>query len=184
MAQRAETLPQTRTAQPHRSSTTRRVLGPDWKIALPFILPIIILMTIFIAWPFIRAIFTSMTIRTMARETKFVGLDNYIRLYSDPYYHQAVKATFVFTANAILFKLIFGLIAATLLHPLKRGRNLLTGLVLLPWIIPSVVQALASSQPPLAGVCLQPAAGSHSSVVQGLPSSQAPWGQTCSTSTM
>ncbi|MEZ4613750.1 MAG: ABC transporter permease subunit [Caldilineaceae bacterium] len=143
MAQRAETLPQTRTAQPHRSSTTRRVLGPDWKIALPFILPIIILMTIFIAWPFIRAIFTSMTIRTMARETKFVGLDNYIRLYSDPYYHQAVKATFVFTANAILFKLIFGLIAATLLHPLKRGRNLLTGLVLLPWIIPSVVQALA-----------------------------------------
>ncbi|MEZ4719132.1 MAG: hypothetical protein R2851_24025 [Caldilineaceae bacterium] len=93
-------------------------------------------MTIFIAWPFIRAIFTSMTIRTMARETKFVGLDNYIRLYSDPYYHQAVKATFVFTANAILFKLIFGLIAATLLHPLKRGRNLLTGLVLLPGLFP------------------------------------------------
>ncbi|MEZ4719133.1 MAG: hypothetical protein R2851_24030 [Caldilineaceae bacterium] len=35
MAQRAETLPQARTAQPHRSSTTRRVLGPDWKIACP-----------------------------------------------------------------------------------------------------------------------------------------------------
>ena len=143
MAQRAETLPQTRSANQHKSSTARRVLGPDWKIALPFILPIIILMTVFIAWPFIKAAYTSMTIRTMARETRFVGLDNYIRLYSDPYYLQAVRATFVFTASAIFFKLIFGLIAATLLHPLKRGRNLLTGLVLLPWIIPSVVQALA-----------------------------------------
>ncbi|MCB0160176.1 MAG: sugar ABC transporter permease, partial [Caldilineaceae bacterium] len=106
-------------------------------------MPIIILMTVFIAWPFIDAAWTSMTIRTMTRETRFVGLDNYIRLYSDPYYHQAVRATFVFTAGAIFFKLIFGLIAATLLHPLKRGRNLLIGLVLLPWIVPSVVQALA-----------------------------------------
>ncbi|MEZ4560947.1 MAG: hypothetical protein R2854_31685 [Caldilineaceae bacterium] len=83
MAQRAETLPQARTAQPHRSSTSAGCWDRIGR-SLPFILPIIILMTIFIAWPFIRAIFTSMTIRTMARETKFVGLDNYIRLYSDP----------------------------------------------------------------------------------------------------
>jgi multiple sugar transport system permease protein len=143
MAQRAESLPQARSAPKHKGSSARRILGPDWKIALPFILPIIILMSAFIAWPFIDALYTSMTIRTMTRETKFVGLDNYIRLYSDPYYLQAVRATFVFTAGAITFKLIFGLIAATLLHPLKRGRNLLIGLVLLPWIVPSVVQALA-----------------------------------------
>ena len=143
MAQRAETLPQTRPVKQHKRSRTRRLLGPDWKIAIPFVLPIIILMTVFIAWPFLKAAYTSMTIRTMARETRFVGLDNYVRLYSDPYYLQSVRATFVFTANAIVFKLIFGLIAAMLLHPLKRGRNLLTGLVLLPWIIPSVVQALA-----------------------------------------
>ncbi len=56
---------------------------------------------------------------------------------------QSVKATFVFTSGSIIFKLIFGLIAALLLHSLKRGRNLITALVLLPWIIPSVVQALA-----------------------------------------
>lgn len=143
MAQRAERLPQTRGATKPRRSGLRRYLGPDWMIALPFVLPIIILMTVFIAWPFIDAAYTSMTIRTMTRETRFVGLDNYIRLYSDPYYRQAVRATFVFTAGAIFFKLIFGLIAATLLHPLKRWRNLLIGLVLLPWIVPSVVQALA-----------------------------------------
>uniref|UniRef100_A0A540VC16 ABC transporter permease subunit n=2 Tax=Litorilinea aerophila TaxID=1204385 RepID=A0A540VC16_9CHLR len=100
-------------------------------------------MVVFIAWPFIKAVYTSMTVRTLARETKFVWFDNYLRLYSDPYYRQAVRATVVFTAGSIGFKVLFGLIAALLLHQQRRWRNLLTGLVLLPWIIPSVVQALA-----------------------------------------
>ena len=143
MAQRADALPQAGRPSKSKGNTARRILGPDWKIALPFILPIILLMTVFIAWPFIKAAYTSMTVRTMAREVKFVGLDNYIRLYSDPYYHQAVRATCVFTAGSIVFKLIFGLISALLLHSLKRWRNFFTALVLLPWIIPSVVQALA-----------------------------------------
>ncbi len=143
MAEQASTLPQTQSVTKHKGSTARRILGPDWKIAIPFLLPIVILMTLFIAWPFIDAAYTSMTIRTMNREVKFVGLDNYIRLFQDRYYWQSVRATFVFTAGAIFFKLIFGLIAALLLNSLNRGRNLLTGLVLLPWIIPPVVQALA-----------------------------------------
>ncbi len=100
-------------------------------------------MTVLIAWPFIKAGYTSMTIRTLARETRFVWFDNYARLYSDPFYWDAVRATVIFTSGSILFKLIFGMIAALLLHAQKRLRNLLTGLVLLPWIIPSVVQALA-----------------------------------------
>jgi multiple sugar transport system permease protein len=143
MAQRAETLPVSTYSNSVRKPLMRRLLGPDWQLALLFILPILILMTAFIAWPFVRAALTSMTIRTLAKETKFVGLDNYIRLYTDPYYLQAVRATFVFTIGSVVTKLILGLIAALLLHSLKRWRNLITALVLLPWIIPSVVQALA-----------------------------------------
>ena len=144
MAQTTAPLAATTSTDSHRKGhRMRRIFGPDWKIAIPFILPIVILMTLFIAWPFIKAVYTSMTIRTMSREVKFVGLDNYIRLYSDTYYWQSVKATFIFTFGSIIFKLIFGLIAALLLHSLKRGRNVITALVLLPWIIPSVVQALA-----------------------------------------
>jgi multiple sugar transport system permease protein len=121
----------------------QRVFGRDWQIAFLFIAPIVILMTVFIAWPFFKALYTSMTIRTLARETKFVWFDNYIRLYQDPYYLQAVENTIVFTSGSVFFKLLLGLCAALLLHSQKRWRNLLTGLILLPWIIPSVVQALA-----------------------------------------
>ncbi len=123
--------------------TMQRIFGTDWKIAFAFIAPIVILMVFFIAWPFIKALYTSMTIYSLQeRADVFVGLDNYIRLYQDPFYRQAVKATFTFTAGSIFFKMIFGTIAALLLHSQKRLKNLLTGLILLPWIIPSVVQAL------------------------------------------
>lgn len=126
-----------------RKLRLQRILGRDWKIAFFFVAPMVILLLLFIAWPFVDAAYTSMTIRTLAREEKFVGFQNYIRLYQDPFYRQAVRATFIFTAGSITFKLLFGMIAALLLHSQKRWRNLLTGLVLLPWIIPSVVQALA-----------------------------------------
>ncbi|MCC6457794.1 MAG: ABC transporter permease subunit [Caldilineaceae bacterium] len=142
MAQHAAPLSAPYSATPRRP-LLRRVFGRDWKIAFVFIAPIVILMLLFIAWPFIKALYTSLTIRNMAtREDVFVGFDNYVRLYSDPFYRQAVKATVIYTLGSIVTKLIFGMCAALLLHGQKRLRNLLTGLVLLPWIVPSVVQAL------------------------------------------
>jgi len=144
MAQRVDPIPSTaRSSFSRRDHTLRRLFGQDWQMAFLFIAPIVIVMGVFIAWPFFKAIYTSMTIRTLARETRFVWFDNYIRLYQDPFYRHAVSNTVVFTAGSIFFKLIFGMIAALLLGAQKRFRNLLTGLVLLPWIIPSVVQALA-----------------------------------------
>jgi multiple sugar transport system permease protein len=142
MAQRAAPL-QTSYSSPRRRDPMRRIFGRDWKIAFIFMAPIVLLMTVFIAWPFIDALYTSMTIRNLAtRQDQFVGFDNYIRLYRDPFYGQAVRATVLYTIGSIVAKLIFGMCAALLLHSQKRMRGLLIGLVLLPWIIPSVVQAL------------------------------------------
>ncbi len=141
MAQTAAEFPTTYRTRRHPAM--QRIFGRDWKIAFLFIAPIVVLMVGFIAWPFFKALYTSMTIRTLARVERFVGFQNYARLYSDSFYRRSVHATFVYTGGSIVFKLVFGMIAALLLHAQKRFRNLLTGLVLLPWIIPSVVQALA-----------------------------------------
>lgn len=162
MAQRAESLPTTTFRSAPQRPTMQRIFGRDWQIAFLFIAPIVILMTLFIGWPFFKALYTSMTIRTLARETRFVWFDNYIRLYQDPYYIQAVKNTIVFTTGSILSKLTLGLCAALLLHSQKRWRNLLTGLILLPWIIPSVVQALAWRS------ILDPLFGGLNPLLQGL----------------
>jgi len=126
-----------------RRSRIRDFLGPDWRLAYPFIAPILIFLLLFIAWPFLRAVYISMTVRSVRREVRFVWFDNYIRLWKDPFFRQAVRNTFIFTGGAILFKFVFGLLAALLLNEQKWMRNTLTGLILLPWVIPSVVQALA-----------------------------------------
>lgn len=119
-----------------------RILGRDWQVAFPFIAPVAILMIAFIAWPLVEAVLISFTARTIRGEQQWVWFDNYIRLWQDPFYWQAVRITIVYTASCIILKFIFGLIAALVINAQTRGRNILTGLVLLPWIIPSVVQAL------------------------------------------
>src|SRR5688572_15951926 len=108
MAQHAAPLSTPYSATPQRP-LLRRVFGRDWKIAFVFIAPIVILMVLFIAWPFIKALYTSMTIRNMATRTDvFVGFDNYVRLYNDSFYRQAVWATVVYTLGSIVSKLIIG----------------------------------------------------------------------------
>lgn len=121
----------------------QRFLGADWKIALPFVLPMIVLMVVLILYPFVDAIRLSFTARTITNPTNFVGLRNYRDLLQDRFFRDAVKISILYTVYSEVFKVIVGLLSALLLHHLTRGRSILTGLVLLPWIIPTVVTALA-----------------------------------------
>jgi ABC-type sugar transport system permease subunit len=121
----------------------RRVLGPDWQVAFPFVLPMILLMAGLILYPFLDAVRLSFTTRTITGVTNFVGLQNYQDLLHDRTFKDAVRVSFIYTVYSILFKIVAGMLSALLLHNLMRGRSILTGLILLPWIIPTVVTALA-----------------------------------------
>ncbi len=61
MAQEAGSLPTSYTYQ-RKKPTMQRIFGRDWKIAFIFMAPIVILMLTLVAWPFLKAIYTSMTI--------------------------------------------------------------------------------------------------------------------------
>lgn len=121
----------------------RRVLGPDWRVAIPFVLPMILLMAVLIVYPVFEAVRLSFTNRTITGALVNVGLANYRDLLRDKFFQDAVKVSFIYTSYSIIFKIVVGMISALLLHNLTRGRSILTGLVLLPWIIPTVVTALA-----------------------------------------
>lgn len=126
-----------------RAKRIERVLGRDWKVALPFVLPLIVLMAGLIFWPFINAILISFTTRSIARKEVWVGLGNYQRLLSDSSYLEAVANTVKFTVASISCKLVIGMVIALLLNSRVPFRNVLTGLMLLPWIVPEVVTAMA-----------------------------------------
>jgi multiple sugar transport system permease protein len=118
-----------------------RLLGKDWKIALVFLLPIMILIGGLILYPFLNAIYLSMTVRQNRREV-FVGMANYVRLFADEEFTGSVLNTIRFTVISVGLKLVVGLSIAMLLNSKIPFRSVLSGIMLLPWIVPEVVTAL------------------------------------------
>ena len=120
------------------------ILGRDWKIAIWFILPMMTLMAGLIFWPFISAIFISMTtFNFLTGETMQVGLRNFERLLTNSDYHQALQNTMVFTAWSLSLKFIAGMTIALILHSRLPLKNLMAAVMLMPWIVPEIVTALA-----------------------------------------
>ncbi len=121
-----------------------KFFGRDWKIALIFILPTVIIMGVLIFVPFVKAIQMSTTsMNLLTGETMQVGLRNYTKLFSSSDYQQAIQNTIQFTVWSILIKFIIGMTIALILNSKLPFRNILTGVMLLPWIVPEIVTALA-----------------------------------------
>ncbi|MDG4807163.1 ABC transporter permease subunit [Micromonospora sp. WMMD1120] len=123
-------------------TATQRRLGRDWRLATLFLAPMAVLVGGLVLVPIARSVVTSTTERH-GQDTVFVGLDNYLSLIGDDQFHTGVVNSFVFTAYAEIFKVVLGLAAALLLHHRRRGRAVLAGLLLLPWVVPTVVTAFS-----------------------------------------
>ncbi len=126
-----------------RTRRVEAILGRDWKVALPFVLPMVVLMVGLIFWPFVNAILISMTTRSLSKVETFVGLGNYVRLWRDASFRSAVNNTIFFTVASVASKMVVGMTIALLLNSRLPFRNILTGIMLLPWIVPEVVTAMA-----------------------------------------
>ncbi len=127
----------------NRPRRLEAIFGRDWKVALPFVLPLVIIMAGLILWPFINAILLSMTVRSLVTRTEtYVGLMNYERLLQDSDFISTVGNTIVFTFVSVFVKFIVGMAIALLLNSRMLFRSVLTGIMLLPWIVPEVVTAL------------------------------------------
>ncbi|MEU4420299.1 ABC transporter permease subunit [Actinoplanes sp. NPDC024001] len=127
---------------PGSLTPAQRRLGRDWRLAALFLAPTAVLVGVLVLVPIGQSIITSTTERHGA-DSVFVGLANYVALAGDGQFRTAVVNSFVFTAYAEIFKVVLGLAAALLLHHRRRGRALLTGLLLVPWVVPTVVTAFS-----------------------------------------
>ena len=125
-----------------RLSAPERALGRDWKLAAAFVAPTALLVAALILFPIVDSAVLSTTERHGA-STVFVGLDNFRDLVHDRLFHAGVVNSFVFTAYSEVFKVVLGLIAALMLDRLRRGRAVVAGVLLLPWVVPTVVTAFS-----------------------------------------
>jgi ABC-type glycerol-3-phosphate transport system permease component len=130
-------------ARPSWLNQSRRILGRDWPIGWLFFLPTALLLFGLIGYPFVRALYLSFFNVVGVREGAFVGLQNYANLWADDLFRRSIMTTIDFTFFSELFKFSLGVAIALLLHNLPRWASVLGGLVLLPYIIPEIVRALA-----------------------------------------
>jgi multiple sugar transport system permease protein len=122
---------------------SQRALGRDWPSAYVFILPTVLLLFGLVGYPFVRGLLLSFYNAVGIRVGNFVGLDNYIALWADDFFLRALWTTAQFTFWSVVFKFCLGIATALMLHNIPRWGSVLGGLILLPFIVPEVVRALA-----------------------------------------
>jgi multiple sugar transport system permease protein len=121
----------------------RRLLEDERWLALALLLPTMVLLGLFIAYPFVRGILLSVTDSRVGVSGSFVGLENYYRIWNDGIFRTAVYNTFLYTGVTTVFKLALGLWLAMLLNRNFRGKAFTRAFILLPFIIPTVLSTFA-----------------------------------------
>lgn len=108
------------------------------------ILPAAALMAILILFPLVRGVVMSFTEVNLANQGSmtFVGVQQYMKLPDDPVFWRALGNTVKWTLGVVVFQYVFGLGIALLLNEPIPFRGLFRGLILVPWVVPSVVAAL------------------------------------------
>jgi len=120
----------------------KRVLGPDYRMGYLFITPIFLFVLSLVAYPFGYAVYLSLTYKLVGLPPVFVGFENYVRLTWDGFFQRAVVNSFIFTFGSVGFKLVLGVVMALVLTSNIRWCSFWTGVLLIPWVAPTVVSAL------------------------------------------
>jgi multiple sugar transport system permease protein len=75
-------------------------------------------------------------------QERFIGLENYVYLWSDPEFWTSFWLGSIYSFWTILFQLILGVAAALILNESFVGRGLIRGIVLFPYMIPTIVAVI------------------------------------------
>jgi sn-glycerol 3-phosphate transport system permease protein len=121
----------------------RRILFPG--VALPVLLvaPQFLLTVVFFIWPAAEAVQEALTATDpFGTSTVFVGLDNFVGLFSDSQYLAAIWRTVVFCALVSLAAMAAGILFAYFADRELRGRNWYRTLLIWPYAIAPALAAV------------------------------------------
>src|SRR4051812_5179226 len=112
-------------------------------LAMALLFPTMVLLGLFIAYPFVTGVLLSMSSARVGMPGEFVGMANFAKLWNDPIFARAVYNTFLYTIVTTILKLGLGLWLAVLLNRHFRGKAFVRAFILLPFIIPTVLSTFA-----------------------------------------
>ena len=104
------------------------------------ILPSILLIFALLVYPVTYGIWLSFFKKhSFFPEQRFVGISNYIYIFTNSDFWKSVWYGTVYSVSTIFFQIIVGVIAALIVNETFKGRNFVRGVILFPYVIPTVV---------------------------------------------
>ena len=125
------------------ASALARLLEHPTFLSFAFMLPAAAFLIVFLTYPMGLGIWLSFTDTKIGRPGVFVGLENYISLFNDSVFLLSVFNTLFYTIVATVLKFGLGLWLALLLNNSMPFKAFIRAIVLLPYIIPTVLSAIA-----------------------------------------
>ncbi|MFY9786847.1 MAG: sugar ABC transporter permease [Pseudolabrys sp.] len=108
-----------------------------------FMLPAAAFLILFLAYPLGLGVWLSLTDTKIGRSGVFIGTENYEWLWDDSVFWLSVFNTLLYTIVASAIKFAVGLYLALLLNENLPFKAILRALVLIPFIVPTVLSAIA-----------------------------------------
>jgi len=112
-------------------------------LGLLFMLPAAIFLLIFLSYPLGLGVWLGFTDTRIGRAGVFIGLENYQSLWDDSLFWLSVFNTILYTVVASILKFALGLWLALLLNENLPFKAFFRAIVLLPWVVPTVLSAIA-----------------------------------------
>jgi multiple sugar transport system permease protein len=120
-----------------------RFLDNRTVLSVVFMLPAATLLLVFLTYPLGLGVWMGFTDVKIGRPGIFIGLENYVSLMQDGVFWLSVFNTMLYTVVATVFKFGLGLWLALLLNNAMPFKAFIRAIVLLPYIVPTVLSALA-----------------------------------------
>src|SRR5450432_2006234 len=114
----------------------------NW-LAIWFMLPAAAFLILFLAYPLGLGVWLSFTDAKIGRPGVFIGIENYEWLWDDTVFWLSVFNTLLYTIVASIVKFAVGLYLALLLNENLPFKAMLRAVVLIPFIVPTVLSAIA-----------------------------------------
>jgi multiple sugar transport system permease protein len=131
-------------ARAARGSTHYPVSAYDQNTALLFLSPMLAVLAVVAVFPVLYSFWISLFDLKLSRpqRTPFVWFNNYAQVFQDQMFWDSVTRTATFTVMAVAAIMVIALCMALLLNEEFRGRRFLSAMLLIPWAIPYVANAL------------------------------------------
>ncbi len=105
-------------------------------------LPLLVVMVTVIGWPLVDTVHLSFTdAKLVGTAGNYRGFDNYWNMLSSQNFQRTLVTTTWFAVVSVAAEMVIGVAAALLLNQQFHGRTALRALMILPWALPTVVNA-------------------------------------------